>query len=299
MALVTWAFERAVTKKPMLRSRQAPGTLGAPGRVGPHHDGSLHEGRVVAAPVTERDLAWQLGDGGVEDAHVVGHGVGPGVARTQERRQHLAGGIGEAEHRVEAKPALVRGRRRTLSSVWISTSEASMSRSTGSLPLVAPARRQTSARTSAIGFGDPAPRRGVISWKVRKTVESDGTEPNRSSWSRRCSMSAQLSPPPASISAVCTRTLPRSCSGKRSPRGGIRAESESPSPNRSAKAPRACSPTWATTPAPPGSTTTRRVLVPFTLEVPSWFGCCCVDNNSFPYMEGFSADAGRSAQTAP
>ena len=75
-------------------------------------------------------------------------------------------------------------------------------------------------------------------------------------------MSAQLSPPPASISIDWTSTLPRSCSGMRSPRGGIRAESAFPSPNRSAKAPRACSPTWPTTWSPPDATTRRRVLLP-------------------------------------
>ncbi len=32
--------------------------------------------------VTRRDLCGELGDGIVEDAHVVGHGVGPGVARS-------------------------------------------------------------------------------------------------------------------------------------------------------------------------------------------------------------------------
>ena len=38
---------------------------------------------------------------------MVGHLVGPGVARTQQPRERLAGGIREAEHRVEAPSALV------------------------------------------------------------------------------------------------------------------------------------------------------------------------------------------------
>ena len=44
---------------------------------------------------------------------------------------------------------------------------------------------------------------------------------------------------------------------------GITAENKSPSPNRSAKHPRACKPTWAATPVPPGSTFKRAVLVTF------------------------------------
>ena len=127
---------------------------------------------------------------------------------------------------------------------------------------------------------------GVISWKVRNTVVSEGTEVNRSSWRRRCSMSAQLSPPPASIRHDCTRTLPRSCNGVRSPFHGMRDDSASPSPNRSAKDPRACSPTWATTPAPPGSTMTRRALVPFTLEVPFWKRKLLIRDLQFPLLGG-------------
>jgi hypothetical protein len=36
------------------------------------------------------------------------------------------------------------------------------------------------------------------------------------------------------------------------------------------EAPRACNPTWATTPSPDPSTTTGTVLLAFTLRVPSW-----------------------------
>ena len=146
-----------------------------------------------------------------------------------------------------------------------------MSRITGDEPVVTDDRDQTLALISAIASAISVRVVASSWWKVRNTVESDGTDPNRSDWRRRCSMSAQLSPPPASIRAVCTRTLPRSWTGSRSPVSGIRAESESPRPNRSAKQPRACSPTWATTPVPPGSTITWDALIPFTLEVPS---CC-------------------------
>jgi hypothetical protein len=83
-------------------------------------------------------------------------------------------------------------------------------------------------------------------------------------------MSVQASPPPASISIAWTSTLPRSCTGARSPAQGITDESEWPSPRRSAKLPKACNPTWATAPVPPPSTTTPTVQLLFTLQVPSW-----------------------------
>jgi len=53
-----------------------------------------------------------------------------------------------------------------------------------------------------------------------------------------------------------------------------------------AVAPNACSPTWATTPFPPDSTLTRRVLVPFTSEVPFCSGCCCVEHRQFSLPGG-------------
>jgi hypothetical protein len=67
-----------------------------------------------------------------------------------------------------------------------------------------------------------------------------------------------------SMSMAWTSTLPRSCNGSRSPAIGMRADSESPSCRRSAKVPRACSPTWATTPLPDPSTTAGSVLLRFT-----------------------------------
>ena len=43
-------------------------------------------------------------------------------------------------------------------------------------------------------------------------------------------MSSQASPPPASINIASTKTLPRSCTGSRSPLIGMRFDNESPSP---------------------------------------------------------------------
>jgi hypothetical protein len=56
----------------------------------------------------------------------------------------------------------------------------------------------------------------------------------------------------------------------RQPLSGRRAPGDSTSPrlSRSANDRRACSPTWATTPSPPASILTRRVLLRFTCQVP-------------------------------
>ncbi len=90
----------------------------------------------------------------------------------------------------------------SLSSVWMSTSDASTSKTTGSSPPVTDDRAQTDRRVSGSAAFSASRVTGVISWKVRHTVESDATAPNRLGWVRRCSMSAQLSPPPAST-AIC------------------------------------------------------------------------------------------------
>lgn len=71
--------------------------LVAPGRVGPDDDPAGDEISVVAKTVPGRRLRRQLGDGGVEDLQVVGHGVGPGVARPQEARERLPGGVGHRD----------------------------------------------------------------------------------------------------------------------------------------------------------------------------------------------------------
>lgn len=139
-----------------------------------------------------------------------------------------------------------------------------MSSTTAWVPVVAAARRHTLARTSAIASHSPDNVSGLIERKVRYSVESDATEPNNAAWARRRSMSAHASPPPVSINMAWTSTLPRSCSGRRSPVTGMRADRQSPRPRRSAKAPRACSPTWATTPLPDPSTSAESVLLRFT-----------------------------------
>jgi hypothetical protein len=107
-----------------------------------------------------------------------------------------------------------------LFSEWISTSDASMSSTTASAPTAA-ADGHTRARVLAIAAHSPSRTLASMPRNVRYSVESDGTSPNRPGWARKCSMSAQHSPPPASISIACTNTLPRSCGLTPSPLNAI------------------------------------------------------------------------------
>ena len=108
---------------------------------------------------------------------------------------------------MEAEPSLLGGLAISFDSVWISTIDASISRTTGSLRCVS-TLFQTLARTSANAGASSERAVPFSSWNVRNTVVSDETEPNRSHCARRCSMSLQLSPPPASTSAIWTRPCP-------------------------------------------------------------------------------------------
>ena len=69
-----------------------------------------------------------------------------------------------------------------------------MSRTTGAEPVVTDDRDHTLARISAMASAIPDRVVEPIWWKVRNTVESDGTDPNRSGCRRRCSMSATALP---------------------------------------------------------------------------------------------------------
>jgi hypothetical protein len=161
-----------------------------------------------------------------------------------------------------------------------------MSNTTVPVPVVAPDRAHTAERTSAIASLRPTRVAGEIWWNVRHSVESDGTAPNNTGWARRCSMSAHDSPPPASINMAWVSTLPRSCNGRRSPLAGMRADRQSPTPRRSAKAPSACRPTWAATWSPPVSTSTGTVVLPFTSQVPSSLGTMTPQQRQNPLPGG-------------
>ena len=64
------------------------------------------------------------------------------------------------------------------------------------------------------------------------------------------------------------------------------ADSEAPSPSWSANVPKACRPTWAATPVPPGSTLTRVVEVLCISKVPSVFGDWVDSHHQFPLHRG-------------
>ena len=113
-----------------------------------------------------------------------------------------------------------------------------------------------------------------IWWKVRNTVESEGTDPNRAGWSRRCSMSAQLSPPPASIRARLDEDLPPVV--ERKPLTGRRdaGRERITEPQTVGKTPKGVQSDVGHDARPAGfHLHARHALVPFTLEVPS----CCWD----------------------
>jgi hypothetical protein len=258
----------------------------APRRVGTDDERSLAGDGLVSRPVAGGDRPGQLSDRLIEHGDVVGHGVRAGVARTQHPRKRLTGASAKKNIGWKPKPPLKWGAACSLPSEWISTSVASMSTTTGAVPVVAEDRAQTFFRTVAIADVIEPRTDPSISWKARCTVESEGTEPNSVDWRRRCSMSAQDSPPPASTSAIWVRTLPRSWTAICSPQGGIAPKSASPSPRRSLKAPSAWSPTWATTPVPPGSTFTVAVLLPSTLEVPFLSGICRFEYQQFSLPGG-------------
>jgi hypothetical protein len=125
----------------------------------------------------------------------------------------------------------------------MSISDASRSNTTGALPVVTDDRRHTSPRAWAMASHRPANLDASSERTVRHSVESDGTTPNSIGCTRSRSMSEHASPPPANINIACTNTLPRSCIGSRPPGSAIRADNKSPTPNRSANAPKACNPT--------------------------------------------------------
>ena len=112
---------------------------------------------------------------------MVGHGVGPGVARTKQRRaasrrwhrrSRTSGGN-------RTRPCRS-GRRSPCARCGSRPRRRRCRGSPGRSPWSLPIGDQTSARISAMAPAMPALVCGVISWKVRNTVESEGTEPNRS-----------------------------------------------------------------------------------------------------------------------
>ena len=287
MAAVTWAFERHGTKKPTLRC--PAGRQGSP-RCSPAESARTMTWRRTRPASSPRWWpraisagSWAIGL--VEDADVVGDGVGPGVARAEHPRERLAGRVGETEQRVEPEPALV-GRGGSILALGVDLDKGGVDVEEDrarcrSWPTSA---CQTSARTWARASAMPERVVGVDLVEGAQHRRVRGDEPEQ------VLASAQVLDVRAALAAAgqhqghLDEDLAPVVQRERSPRKGIAAESESPRPNRSAKEQRACRPTWATTPVPPGSTTTRLALVASTSEVPSWLGYLLPRQQQFPLL---------------
>ncbi len=103
---------------------------------------------------------------------------------------------------------------------------------------------------------------------------------------RRCSISAHASPPPASINNKCTNTLPRSWTGARSPDTGTTADNASPKPKPSAKRPNANKPACAATCPPPPVTLTSQVLLTCISEMPLSVEPTCASQHTSSHIKG-------------
>ena len=230
----------ALVKNPMLRARRAPSEAGGgAARVGPADDLAPDEGCVVADVVASLDIgpgSWEMRL--VEDHDMIGGGVRAGVARPEQ--------LPTAPHRSRLR-SRTSGGSRSRPCRWLPSALCSRSgsrRARRRCPrrpgrsLVIAQRSHTCARTSATASAISARSLRV------DLMESSGaaSSPRRRSRTapasaRRCSISAQLSPPPASMRAAWTRTLPRSCK-RRWPLRDAPDERASPRPNRSAKDPK-------------------------------------------------------------
>lgn len=125
-----------------------------------------------------------------------------------------------------------------------------------------------------------------ISWNVRATVVPEGTEPNRSAPNAEAlDIEAALAaasederhlredlPPVVKRDAPVTPADPRREGGAQAQPTSDGAEGVQPDVGHD--------------PFPPDSTLTRRVLSPFTWEVPFWSGACGFEHLQFPLPEG-------------
>jgi hypothetical protein len=215
----------------------------AAGGIGSHGDLATDRTRVVAAAVAGGDPGWQLVDGGIEHGELIGDRVGRGAARSQQTGEGFAGGIDEAEHRREPEAVLVvRGGALLVLGVDVDQRRIQIQHHRG---LAGGHRRPTPHLATRLGHGLPQasqPRRvertdGPTQRRVRRHHPEQHrlhTEP----LDVRARFAAA-----ANINIACTNTLPRSCIGSRPPGSAIRADNKSPTPNRSANAPKACNPT--------------------------------------------------------
>src|ERR1019366_3790271 len=75
---------------------------------GTDHDLALDQRWVVTWPMPDRNRRWQLGDGLIDDQHMVTRIVGSGVARTEHSRECFTGAVGEAQQWMKSEASLVR-----------------------------------------------------------------------------------------------------------------------------------------------------------------------------------------------
>ncbi len=215
-----------------------PGTVHDTGCTRPNRS-RTGPGGVVAGAVPDGDLGGELGDRLVEDRLVIRDVVGRGVTGPQDRGEPspVASATGGT------RPAWC-GAACSLFSEWISTQR----RVDVEHHRVSAGPRGRRAHTLAPPRRPPPPtrrrpRRGGGNVRHRVVSEHTPVSSGRSPPAARVSMSAQDSPPPASISPAWTSTLPRSCAKARSPRHGTAPDRQSPSPIRSANDAMSANPT--------------------------------------------------------
>ena len=153
----------------------------------------------VTGSVTDSDHLWELANRIVQDRDVISDGVRSGVARAKDPRECLAGGISEAEHRMEAVATLVVGSGAFLV-LGVDLDERGVDVEDNRVfsfeqPRLVPDLLADLGQRRAEVI--PRRRTDLVEGAEHRRVRGD--RPEQVSLKRRCSMSAQLSPPPASI----------------------------------------------------------------------------------------------------
>ena len=255
MAAVIWAFGRHDDGEADVALPAAPHeVLGAPRRVGADRRRPLRRAtgrRRCGGRARSRAGSWAIASSRTTrwSATV----LAPALPGRSIPASASPVAVGEAEHRVEAEAALVVGAGAFLV-LGVDLDERGVDVEDDRLVAVGgPTGARPRARTSASAGGDARSRvSAVISWKVRYSVESDGTEPEqvplgpagarcRRSSRRRRRASRRLD---EDLAAVVQRRA-FAWNGDAPRRVHHRA------PGGRQKHPRACSPTWATTPVSP------------------------------------------------
>lgn len=128
----------------------------------------------VADMVPELIRSRELRQRGVDDGELIGAGVRGGVARPQDPRECLAGGVEETEHRMEPKPTFEM-RRRALLVLGVDLHEDASTSST--ICGAAPRALHAFARAPARAARNPSSTLLSIASKLRQIVAADATSP--------------------------------------------------------------------------------------------------------------------------